>query len=68
MGEQKQSSQTDRLKNATLLTLKMEEEVMSQAGKSKKTDSQDHSPAQYLDFRTFNFQSCQIINLWVLSN
>ena len=68
MGEQKQRSETERLKNATLLTLKMEEEVMSQAGKSKNTDSQDHSPTQHLDFRTCNFQSCQIINLWVLSN
>ena len=68
MGEQKQRSQTDRLKNASLLTLKTEEEVTSQAGKSKKTDSQDHSPTQHLDSRTCNFQSCQIINLWVLSN
>ena len=31
MGEQKQRSETERLENATLLTLKMEEEVMSQA-------------------------------------
>ena len=68
MGEQKQRSETERLENATLLTLKMEEEVMSQAGKSRKTDSQDHSPAQHLDFRTCDLQNCQIINLWVLSN